>query len=175
MICIRYEVESWGVGALWLERGRVLWHESPRPGNPSPHPGWGATRRPLQPTIPSEAQRDGDDSAPILVDRLRAFFAGAEVELSDVALDLDGLTPFQRSCADVLRQVPRGEVVTYGELAALAGAPGAARAAGTFCARNRHSIFVPCHRVVSAGGIGGYGDLGIAYKRRLLAIEGRHS
>jgi methylated-DNA-[protein]-cysteine S-methyltransferase len=68
--------------------------------------------------------------------------------------------------------VPRGEVVTYGELAALAGRPGAARAAGTFCARNRLAPFVPCHRVVAAGGVGSYGSLGLDYKRRLLALEG---
>jgi len=67
--------------------------------------------------------------------------------------------------------VPRGEVVTYGELAALAGAPGAARAAGSFCARNRLGLFVPCHRVVSAGGLGSYGSLGVAYKRRMLELE----
>ncbi|MFZ0340922.1 MAG: MGMT family protein, partial [Gaiellaceae bacterium] len=60
----------------------------------------------------------------------------------------------------------------YGELAALAGAPGAARAAGGFCARSRLSIFVPCHRVVSAGGLGPYGSYGPGYKRRLLALEG---
>ena len=71
-----------------------------------------------------------------------------------------------------MRGVPRGEVVTYGELAALAGAPGAARAAGSFCARNKLSVFVPCHRVVAAGGVGGYGSLGPEYKRRLLALEG---
>jgi O-6-methylguanine DNA methyltransferase len=70
-----------------------------------------------------------------------------------------------------LRAVPRGEVVTYGELAALAGRPGAARAAGTFCAQNRFAVFVPCHRVVAAGGLGGYGSLGLDYKRRLLALE----
>ena len=68
-------------------------------------------------------------------------------------------------------RVPRGEVVTYGELAALAGRPGAARAAGTFCARNRLAPFVPCHRVVAAGGIGSFGSLGVEYKRRLLALE----
>lgn len=62
--------------------------------------------------------------------------------------------------------------MTYGELAALAGAPGAARAAGTFCARSRLGLFVPCHRVVSAGGLGSYGSYGIAYKKRLLALEG---
>jgi len=54
----------------------------------------------------------------------------------------------------------------------LAGRPGAARAAGTFCARNRLALFVPCHRVVAAGGIGSYGSLGLDYKRRLLALEG---
>ena len=74
---------------------------------------------------------------------------GAADDFADVELDLeDG---FYGDCARALRAVPRGEVVTYGELAALAGRPGAARAAGTFCARNRLSPFVPCHRVVAAG------------------------
>ena len=84
-------------------------------------------------------------------------------------LDLDD--GFYGDCAVALRAVPRGQVVTYGELAALAGRPGAARAAGTFCARNRLGPFVPCHRVVASDGIGSYGSLGIDYKRRLLALE----
>jgi methylated-DNA-[protein]-cysteine S-methyltransferase len=71
-----------------------------------------------------------------------------------------------------LRGVGRGETVTYGELAALAGHPGASRAAGSFCAHNRFGIIVPCHRVVAADGLGGYGSLGADYKRRLLALEG---
>jgi methylated-DNA-[protein]-cysteine S-methyltransferase len=108
----------------------------------------------------------------MLVARLRVFFAGEPTDFADVDVDLDGLSPFGRACAAVMRSLPRGEVVTYGELAALAGAPGAARAAGTFCARNHLSIIVPCHRVVAAGGIGGYGSLGEQYKRRLLALEG---
>jgi len=67
--------------------------------------------------------------------------------------------------------VPYGELVTYGELAALAGHPNAQRAAGTFCARNRLPIFLPCHRVVAADGLGQYGSLGTGYKRRLLELE----
>lgn len=106
-----------------------------------------------------------------LVARLRAFFEGYDL-LREVALELASCTPFQLAVTNALRQVPRGEVVSYGELAALAGYPGAQRAVGTFCARNRFSLIVPCHRVVSYEGIGGYGTTGVAVKRRLLALEG---
>ena len=90
----------------------------------------------------------------------------------DVPLDLVDCTAFQHAVVFSLRAIPRGEVVGYGELAALAGYPGAARAVGTFCARNRFAFFLPCHRVVASDGIGGYGSAGIAVKRRLLALEG---
>ena len=107
-----------------------------------------------------------------LTARLTDFLAGAAVSLDDVELDLSWATPFQHAVADALRGVPRGEVVTYGELAALAGYPGAARATGSFCAGNRFALFVPCHRIVGAAGIGSYGRTGVGVKRRLLALEG---
>jgi methylated-DNA-[protein]-cysteine S-methyltransferase len=117
------------------------------------------------------------DSAPHpvpkeLATRVTDFLTGVDVAFDDVELDLSWATPFQHALADSLRRVPRGEVVTYGELAALAGYPGAARAAGSFCAENRFALFMPCHRVIAAGGIGGYGVSGIGVKRRLLALEG---
>ena len=158
MTAVVYEIDGWGVGELWLDGRRVHWNELPRPvGTDHPNPG----------------QASGSDQfASQLVARLHAFFAGERVGFDDVELDLDGHSDFHRACARVMRGVPRGEVVTYGELAALAGAPGAARAAGSFCARNKLSVFVPCHRVVAVGGIGGYGSFGPEYKRRLLALEG---
>jgi methylated-DNA-[protein]-cysteine S-methyltransferase len=107
-----------------------------------------------------------------VADLIVAYLAGEEVELDDVPVDLDYETEFLTNCAHALRSIPRGETVTYGELAALAGAPGAARAAGSFCARNRLGLFVPCHRVVGAGGLGSYGSLGLDYKKRLLRLEG---
>jgi methylated-DNA-[protein]-cysteine S-methyltransferase len=103
---------------------------------------------------------------------LQAYFAGEPAALDEVPVDLEYSSPFFSRCAVALRNIPRGEVITYGELAALAGAPNAARAAGTFCARSHLSIFVPCHRVVAAVGLGSYGSFGVAYKRRLLALEG---
>jgi methylated-DNA-[protein]-cysteine S-methyltransferase len=68
--------------------------------------------------------------------------------------------------------VPRGQTVSYGELAARAGNPKAARAVGTACARNPVPIVVPCHRVVgSSGSLVGYAG-GLERKERLLALEG---
>jgi len=175
---VAYEADGWGVGELWVEDGVVVWHELPWPRPPRgrdtsldpsqtpTHPG--GSRRSVDP----KSARGSGDFVAELVQRLLRYFAGEEVGLDDVPVDLEYETPFLERCALALREVPRGEVVTYGELAALAGAPGAARAAGSFCARNRLGLFVPCHRVVSAGGLGSYGSLGLAYKRRLLALEG---
>jgi methylated-DNA-[protein]-cysteine S-methyltransferase len=94
-----------------------------------------------------------------------------------VPVDESELGPYQRQLLAAVRTIGWGEVVTYGGLAALAGRPRAARAAGSFCARNRLSLVVPCHRVVAAGHgepyeIGAYGPSGVALKRRLLALEG---
>lgn len=107
-----------------------------------------------------------------LVDRFLAFFEGHAETFADVPLDLDWATPFQAAVASELRRLPRGEVVAYGELASLAGYPGASRAVGTFCAQNRFMLLLPCHRVVGSTGLGGYGSAGLEVKRRLLALEG---
>jgi methylated-DNA-[protein]-cysteine S-methyltransferase len=145
---LAYEADGWGVGELVLADGRVVWHELPT----------------VSDTTPGVRHE--------LVDLLQAYFSGEDVPLGDVPVDLEYESEFFTRCAQALRTVPRGEVVTYGELAALAGAPGAARAAGSFCARNRLGLFVPCHRVVAAGDLGSYGSLGVGYKRRLLELEG---
>ena len=144
---MRYDAPPFGTGELWLDGDRVVWSELPRPD----------TAR-------------GQSPGHLLAGRLAAFFAGAADDFADVELDVDD--GFYGACSQALREVPRGEVVTYGELAALAGRPGAARAAGTFCARNKLAPFVPCHRVVAADGIGSFGSLGVDYKRRMLALEG---
>jgi len=180
---VAYEVEGWGVGELVVADDRVVWHELPWPRSewPAPdgtddakdpsrtptHPGAGA-----MPVVPEEASRGDRAFVAEVVQLLQAYFAGERVPIEDVPVDLDYETPFLTHCAEALRTIPWGEVVTYGELAALAGAPGAARAAGSFCARSHLSVFVPCHRVVSANGLGPYGSYGTVYKRRLLALEG---
>lgn len=83
------------------------------------------------------------------------------------------LSPFRKEVLSTLQKIPFGELISYGELAQLAGHPKAARAVGTTCHLNRYPLFIPCHRVISSNGkIGGFaGDLEI--KKRLLEFEQR--
>src|SRR5438067_2127264 len=174
---VAYEVEDWGVGELVVVDDRVVWHELPWPrpertgaqgaavaADPSQTP----THLGLGAVVPRKQSRGCRDFVVEVVRLLQDYFAGDDVPLERVPVDLDYETSFYGRCAAALRTVPRGEAVSYGELAALAGAPGAARAAGSFCGRSHLSIFVPCHRVVAADGLGSYGSYGVDYKRRLL-------
>jgi methylated-DNA-[protein]-cysteine S-methyltransferase len=147
---VTYEVDGWGAGELVLADGLVAWHELPRLAS-SDHVS---------------------EPVPELVYRLRAYFGGASDAFADVELELDWCTSFQRAAVEALRSIPYGGTATYGEIAALAGHPNAQRAVGSVCASNRFAIFVPCHRVVAADGLGSYGSLGLGYKRRLLELEG---
>jgi methylated-DNA-[protein]-cysteine S-methyltransferase len=125
-------------------------------------------------TVPGNAGRDRAEIVSDLCRRIEAHLSGERTTYDGVVIDLEWATPLQRELAAAARSIPWGEVVSYGELAARAGRPGAARAAGSFCADNRYSLVIPCHRVVAASGIGGYGAAGPALKRRLLALEGVH-
>lgn len=80
-------------------------------------------------------------------------------------------TPFQLGVWTALREIPYGQTIGYGALAARVGRPGAARAVGLANARNPISIIVPCHRVVgAAGALTGYAG-GVEVKRELLDLE----
>jgi O-6-methylguanine DNA methyltransferase len=194
----RYAVPGWGIGEIWLEDGVLLAHDfrfqigpvsdTARVGgldtpaedghrvdhaNESDRSIENGSDRGHAGTDLSESALDRERclTPDVLEGRFRAFLAGEEGDFADVDLDLEWATPLQRALARTLRDVPRGEVVSYGELAALAGRPGAARAAGAFCAANRFAFVIPCHRVVAAHGLGGYGAAGLEVKRRLLALE----
>ena len=79
---------------------------------------------------------------------------------------------FRRRALEAARRIPPGETATYGDLAAEAGSPRAARAVGSAMATNPIPIVVPCHRVVpSTGGLGNYGG-GVEIKALLLDLEG---
>ncbi len=104
---------------------------------------------------------------------LAAYFAGTLREFT-VPCDPGPLSPFRRAVLAVVRAIPYGTTLTYGEVALRAGSPRAARAVGRVLARNPLPIVIPCHRVLAAGGRpGGYsGGAGLTTKCRLLALEG---
>jgi len=110
-------------------------------------------------------------SAPVLdaAEQLVAYFDGSLMEF-DLPLSLSG-TPFFARVWEAVQEVPYGETRTYGEIAAVLGRPGAARAVGAANGRNPLPIIVPCHRLVGAdGGLTGYGG-GLERKRWLLDHE----
>ena len=80
------------------------------------------------------------------------------------------MTPFERKVLTLVSRIPVGRVITYGDIAKLAGRPGAARAVGNIM-RQADRPGLPYHRVIAAGGaLGGYSSLSL--KRALLAAEG---
>ncbi len=102
-------------------------------------------------------------------EQVNAYFRKA-LKAFTLPLDVRG-TLFQTRCLSELAKVPYGQVVTYQELARRAGSPRAPRAVGQACGCNPLPILLPCHRVVAADGLGGYGG-GLHVKRALLALEG---
>ncbi len=184
-----YDVPGWGVGEVWVRDGMIVQHElasdvlyaaaeeaggkaaaRARVFTASPDGGAGLP----QGTVAGDPSLDRAAFVPDLCGRIEAHLRGVPTRYEGIPIDLDWATPLQLELVAAARAIPWGEVVSYGELAALAGRPRAARAAGSFCADNRFSLIIPCHRVVAANGIGGYGAAGPALKRRLLALEGVH-
>lgn len=103
--------------------------------------------------------------------QLGEYFAGERHDF-DLTLDPEG-TPFQLSVWAVLRTIPYGATITYGEQAKSMGRPRAVRAVGAANGRNPLAIIVPCHRVIGAGGkLTGYAS-GLDRKAWLLDHESR--
>ena len=121
----------------------------------------------------AKAGEDDMALADEVLERLQQFAAGELVDLSKIPISLSHLTPFQRQVVKACRAIKRGDSRSYGEVAAAAGSPGAARAVGQVMRTNRMPLIVPCHRVVAAGGkLGGFSaPQGLAMKRRLLELE----
>jgi methylated-DNA-[protein]-cysteine S-methyltransferase len=127
--------------------------------------------RSIEKTVGADIRRSAWNRS--LAERMIAALEGEPDEFRDVGIDLSHLTPFARRVAAACRRIGWGQTRSYGELAAVAGFPGAARAVGHVMATNRTPLLVPCHRVVASGGrLGGFSaPQGAKLKRRLLDLE----
>ncbi|HTE41886.1 MAG TPA: bifunctional DNA-binding transcriptional regulator/O6-methylguanine-DNA methyltransferase Ada [Steroidobacteraceae bacterium] len=125
---------------------------------------------------PSSAQTSKEFSAwmTALNAQLTGRRSSVKLPLEKLPLDIRG-TAFQKRVWEFLRTIPRGQVVSYSEVAEGIGSPTAIRAAASACASNRIAVFIPCHRVLrGTGEMGGY-RWGVARKRALIDIERKRS
>jgi methylated-DNA-[protein]-cysteine S-methyltransferase len=104
---------------------------------------------------------------------LKSYFKGERQNFADIPVDLASLSAFRARILLLIRSIPDGEVRSYGEVAAMVGMAGAARAIGGALAANPVPIIIPCHRVVAANGnLTGYtAPGGVAVKKLLLQME----
>jgi methylated-DNA-[protein]-cysteine S-methyltransferase len=122
----------------------------------------------------SNKARVGEDSKLLntIKMQLEAYFEDPQIDF-DIPLSMSG-TSFQQRVWSALREIPPGQTRSYGDLAKTINS--SPRAVGNACRRNPIPIIVPCHRVVSASGIGGFAGATegehIRIKRWLLAHEG---
>jgi O-6-methylguanine DNA methyltransferase len=153
MAALRFGRVDSPLGPLWVAEADAGVAAVSRSGSPE------AFLAGLRRRFPAHDLEPADLDAPWLVDA------------SPAVLDLTGLSPFDARVYEVVGRVPPGETVTYGEVAALVGSPGAARAVGGAMSRCPLFPAVPCHRVVrAADGWSGWGS-DLTLKRRLLAGE----
>ncbi|MGC3982902.1 MAG: methylated-DNA--[protein]-cysteine S-methyltransferase [Steroidobacteraceae bacterium] len=109
-----------------------------------------------------------------IIKQVVALLSGKPADLSGVSLDLSAVPAFHQQVYALVRTVPAGSTLSYGEVAARLGKPGAARAVGQAMGRNPFPIIMPCHRVLAANGkLGGFTAFGSTdTKLRILQIEG---
>jgi methylated-DNA-[protein]-cysteine S-methyltransferase len=153
-------------GIAWGDRGVV--------GVQLPQSSESAVRARMRREFPGAREGAPPPVVRRAVDGIVALLSGDARDLSFVELDMRQVPPFHRRVYEAARTIPPGSTLSYGEIAARLGEPGAARDVGSALGENPFAIVVPCHRVLAANGkLGGFSAHGgIRTKLRLLSIEG---
>jgi methylated-DNA-[protein]-cysteine S-methyltransferase len=133
-----------------------------------------ATRKRMQARFAQAVESKPDKHINAVIKQITHLLKGKPADLSKVELDMTGVSEFHQRVYEFVRQIPVGSTVSYGEVAARLGKPGAARAVGQAMGRNPFPIIVPCHRVLASNGkLGGFtANGGVDTKQRMLQIEG---
>jgi methylated-DNA-[protein]-cysteine S-methyltransferase len=136
----------------------------------------GAMRASLFKRCPGASEMPPPPEVQHAIDGIVALLRGEARDLNFVTLDMTNVGELERRIYEILRTVPAGATITYGEIATRLG-EGDARDVGQAMGRNPFPIVVPCHRVVAAGGkTGGFSAPGgVSTKLRMLAIESVHT
>jgi methylated-DNA-[protein]-cysteine S-methyltransferase len=156
-------------GIAWREKGIV--------GVQLPEAREIDTRRRLFQLYPEAREARPDLNIEAAIEGIVALLRGGMSDFSDVTLDMAGIHGFDQRVYHVARQIPRGETLTYNEVARELGTPSSIRSVAHAISHNPFVVIVPCHRVLDTAG---YADsmsphAGLISKRRLLSIEGTGS
>lgn len=151
----------------------VAWGEGGLVGVRFPDPDAAALRGVVRRAWPGASPAEPPEVVAETVADIQAHCRGSPRDFAGARLDLSAASDFHRQVYAAARAIPCGQTLTYGEMAARIGAPGAARAVGEALGRNPLPIIVPCHRILAAGGgKGGFSAPGgVAAKMRLLQLE----
>lgn len=155
-----------GACALIWQAGRIIGAQLPEKDEET-------ARQRLARRFPQASEAPPPDFVAAAIADITALLAGEARDLSHLPIDLASVPEFNRRVYEVALAIAPGETLTYGEVAARIGEPGAARAVGVALGQNPFPIIVPCHRVLAAGGkTGGFSaDGGVETKLRMLTIE----
>ncbi len=134
------------------------------------------TRRRLFRLYPEAREMRAPVMVEMAMESVATLLRGGDVDLSDITLDVTGISAFNQRVYELARAIPRGETRTYNELADLMRRTGAAYSVAEAIGKNPFVVIVPCHRVLEAGH---YADKispfgGTISKRHLLSLEGTH-
>jgi len=152
----------------------VAWGEAGIAGVQLPEANDLKTRQRMRERFPSAQEAAPTGQAQSAIDGVVAMLRGQAHDFSGLKLDMRGVPEFHQRVYALALGIAPGQTLTYGEIAARLGEPGAARAVGQALGRNPFAPVVPCHRVLAAGDKpGGFSASGgIRTKLRLLIIEG---
>jgi methylated-DNA-[protein]-cysteine S-methyltransferase len=164
--CCMFETDIGACGVAWSEQGLTRFQ--------LPEADEETTERRLRTSAQGAPLAEPPPPVARAIADLQRYFAGERVDFPGIDLDLTGVPSFYARVYEIARQVGWGETATYGELAARAGSPGAARGVGQAMSRNPVAVIIPCHRILASGNkVGGFSAYGGAVsKQRLLALEG---
>lgn len=162
-----FETKGGFCGIAWSEAGIVRFQ--------LPTTSAGSTEKLLLRRVPEAVKAAPPVEVQHTIDRVKRYFAGEQIDFSDIRLDLGEQDDFFRNIYAAARRIGWGRTTTYGTIAKELGAgPEAARDVGQAMAKNPVALIIPCHRVLAAGGrIGGFSAPGGATsKQRMLELEG---
>ncbi len=152
----------------------VVWSARGIAGVQLPEAGEAATRARVLRRYPGAREATPPPAVRDAIDGMAALLRGERRDLSGIVIDDAAVPQFNRRVYAIVRQVPPGATITYGEIAERLGDKTLARAVGQAMGENPTPIVMPCHRVLAAGGkTGGFSAPGgVVTKLQLLTIEG---